>query len=123
MSPRELFEQVEVASPSFRAVARQHLSDNRELLPHVLMADLLRHVGAFFESSHSASSPSEAEVKAIMALLDSSLAEGGGETANIIAVSFLENIDAEPFFTRLKPFLGLALRRELMSQSEWRPGK
>ena len=46
MKPQAFFENICGVAPGFRAVMAEHLKDNDELLAHVLMADLLRYVGA-----------------------------------------------------------------------------
>jgi hypothetical protein len=113
MSPAQLFADVERASPSFRRVAAEHVADNGEVLPHVLMADLLRHVGSHFQATGVAR-PSRAEVEAVLAILDGAVQSGNEETANVVAVSFCEDIETESFFAELRPLLGLGLRRQLM---------
>ena len=120
MSPRELFERIEIASPPFREIAKMHVADNSELLPHLLMRDLLRYVGRHFEPDSEPAPRDKSEAVAVLAQLDNSLLCGSDETVNAIAVSFLENIETEPFYSRLRPFLGLALRRELALQTRWR---
>ena len=113
MNPTELFSEVESASPSFGRAVAEHVAYYGELLSHVLMADLLRHVGSHFQRGDNA--PSEAEVRATLALLDAAIVSGNEETANAIAVSFCEHIQTEPFFDELWPLLGIHLQEQVRS--------
>lgn len=115
MTPAALFAQVGAVAPSFGAVAQEHLEDNGELLPHLLMADLLRYVGASLSSSGE-SLASQSEVLAVLAVLDAAAACGNEETENVVAVSFCEGIESESFFPKLQPLLGPALRRHIRNQ-------
>jgi hypothetical protein len=85
----------------FARVHAEHMRDNGALLPHALMAALLRFVGSRVCSS---------EALAILELLESGVSGGNGETENLIAVSFLEHLEAEEFFTELYAQLGPKLR-------------
>ena len=111
MTPESLFAKVESVAPGFGAVAKQHIEDNDELLPHVLMADLLRYVGARVSGSAG-----DSEVRAVLDILEAGATSGNAETENVVAVSFCEGIETEPFFPKLRPWLGLALRRIIRQQ-------
>ena len=118
MTPQTLFDRVVAVAPDFHAVLSEHRTDNDGVLPHVLMGDLLRYVGAKLDRAQ----PSELEeVKAITTVLESGIRSGNPATENVIAVSFLEHIDAEPFYERLRPFLGPQLVAEHVHQVSWRP--
>ena len=119
MSPRELFEQVSITSPAFSSIRAEHVLDNGELLPHVLVADLLRYVGAYFEPDASPRPATLGEVQAVLEVVDRALRSGNSETVNAVAVSFLEHIETELFYASLEPHLGPALRAELASQRGW----
>jgi hypothetical protein len=116
MSPTQLFAEIEKVSPAFKAVAAEHLAANDELLPHVLMADLLRYVGSHFQGDEK-SRPPKAEIQAVLAILDGAIVSGNEETVNAIAVSFCEHIETETFFPKLRPLLGLGLRRQIRSSN------
>ena len=127
MTEAELFQRIVDVAPGFEAVRAEHLRDNfGELLPHLLMADLLRYValalGAPDELHGLAAPASEHEVSAILAVLDRGLAEGDAATDNAIAVSFVEYLWGEPYYPQLEPLLGPGLRAELQRQRDWRPG-
>lgn len=83
------------------------MRDNGELLPHVLMAELLRLVGELVGSAQRGAS---AELQEILELLETEIAGSNSETQNVIAVSFLEHLEAEPFFSGLYALLGSRLR-------------
>jgi hypothetical protein len=122
----ELFQRIVDVAPDFEAVRVEHLRDNfGELLPHLLMADLLRYValalGAPDKLDGLAVPPSRQEVSAILAVLDRGLAEGDAATDNAIAVSFVEYVWGEPFYPQLEPLLGPELRAEVQRQRDWRP--
>lgn len=112
MSPSELFQRVVTVAPGFDAVLKEHIKDNNELLPHVLMADLLRYVGRKLSTKESLS-----EVKAILSLLELALGSRNPETENAIAVSFIEHITTEPFYPALQPMFGPRMRAEHEAQS------
>jgi hypothetical protein len=121
----ELFQCIVDVAPGFEAVRAEHLRENEELLPHLLMADLLRYVSLALgapDTLHGlAIPPSEQEVSAIFAVLEGCLAEGDSATVNAIAVSFVENLWGEPYYPRLEPLLGPELRAEVQRQRDWRP--
>ena len=50
----------------------EHLVDNGELLPHVLMADVGRFIASHFTEEHTDPNalPSEADVSRVLAVLD-----------------------------------------------------
>lgn len=118
MDPHTLFAQVAQHSPPFASVLQEHLAVNEELLPHVLMSDLVRFVGAYFERDGSPAPATLQELQAVLALLDEALSGGNAEATNAIGISFIEYLETEPFFTKLEPYLGPALRHELTALQE-----
>jgi len=109
---KELFDGVVSCSPGFAAVMREHMADNDGLLPHLLMADLLLYVGA-----RAAYSDCREELASIFQLLGEASVSGDDETKNAIAVSFIEDIDAEPFLRNIEPYFGPALKAEYLRSS------
>ena len=114
MTPPELFAEVATRAPSFNFFVEEHLRDHDGLLPHLLMSDLLRFVGSHYVPlSHTqAVPPTAAEVREILAILDREVVGGDPATENAIAVSFVENLEAEPFFAPLLGAFGPNLRRQ-----------
>lgn len=72
----------------------EHLSDyDGELLPHLLIADVERHVETLW--ARRASDPTgaaEAEVRRILQKLEDGFATGAPELQELISVSFLEHL-------------------------------
>jgi hypothetical protein len=104
-------------------VKEEHIRDNDDLLIHVLMSDLLRYLGSHFTgvSTVPAQPPSANEVKGVLQILDGAIIAGNPELKNAIAVSFIEGLEGESFFSRIAPLLGPNLRAELERQKSWRP--
>jgi len=121
MTPAELFDQLVKAAPGFEAVRAEHIRVNEELLPHVLLGELLGFVAQAFSptSAADASAPTMEEVRSILGVLDLALGEKHPLTENAIAVSFVEGIETEAFFLSLEPLLGPELRAELARQKDW----
>lgn len=68
MKPVELFKKVvSISPPRFGDAMEEHLKDNDELLPHLLMSDLLRYVG---DKLTARESRNLIEVEDILAVLE-----------------------------------------------------
>ena len=114
VSPSELFAEIVKVSPSFDAVVAEHTADHGTLLPHLLMGDLVRYVGAHFvpAAQQTVAPSSRGEVAAILKVLDAGLASTDLDTQNVIAVSFVEDIESHEFYKPLARLFGLRLRSE-----------
>lgn len=126
MKVRELFLSLVKVCPAFSFYVEEHLKDNdQELLPHLLMADLLRFVETFFivKDLNSSALLTRQELKDILKILEDAIQKKDEETKNVIAVSFLEHLWLEPYFLDLKPMLGTALCDEIKRQRELENGK
>jgi hypothetical protein len=121
MTPSELFDAVERQCPSFQAITAEHMKNNGELLSHLLLADLLRFVGSGLGTPCNlpAAPPSREAIQGILSLLDRAFIAGDEETRGVISLSFIENIETEPFYSELLPLLGAALRGEHRRQRDW----
>ena len=65
----------------------EHISDYDDLLPHVFVGDLTRHIGKL------AVEPEGVETAAkIIQLLEGGIREGSAEVQELIGVSFVENV-------------------------------
>jgi hypothetical protein len=87
----ELFQSVIEVAPGFEAVRADHLLYFGQLLPHLLMGDLLRYVSLGLGEPDSLEGltvpPTEQEVNGTLAVLDRGLAEGVEATENAVAAS------------------------------------
>ena len=124
MTVRELFSKIIDAAPGFKRTMEEHLSDNDELLSHLLMADCGLFVASYFtgEKRIASDPPSVVELRNVLAIIDAALAEGDEEAQNVVAVSFVECLWLEPYYTDLCPFLGSKVRDEIERQRAWSPG-
>jgi hypothetical protein len=96
------------AEPALRAVLDAHLADQGgEFLGHLFMADVTRWLVA------------HGPVPAVIAVLERSLVEGDEAVQDVIALSFLENL--EPEDRTVRAALGPRLRAALDVQEDWPP--
>jgi hypothetical protein len=99
-----------LAAPELEFVRRQHVVDHHEILPHVLLGDVTRWIVAHHPQAR------------LLAVLEHHLSTGGEEVRNVIAVSFLENLEkGEPADERVRRALGPQLRAALESMESWSP--
>ena len=115
MSPADLFERASQIAPGFGPVFAEHLEDNDELLPHVLMYGLLQFVGERLPQSNESV---ESSILNLLELLEAEVRGDNPETESVIAISFLEYLQTEPFFKWLYPLLGPNLRATYAALSE-----
>jgi hypothetical protein len=119
--PQVIYSNVHVALreavPEFGPVIDEHLAYHAGLLRHVLFGDLTRFVLAANErGDHEL-------VERCLRFLDLALRDGDDEVENLVAVSFVENV--EPWDDGAWEFIGswpAALRAEAARQRGWRPG-
>jgi len=102
--------------PEIEPVAREHLEDNDELLPHILVADAYRFAERAFADE-------EFEVlDRLLSFLDEALTNGDARIENAVALSFVENfqwwIPGKEGFLETWPE---GLRAELEQQRNWKP--
>jgi hypothetical protein len=91
-------------------VHRKHIADQGELLPHVLMGEIARLVIA------SASREQPAWLPKLLQQLEVGLLSGDSDVAELIGVSFVENLSGENAALKtLIPTMGETLRREVRS--------
>jgi hypothetical protein len=104
-------------SAALRESRRTHLRSFTVLIPHVFMTDVLARVGHCLSLDRGAEQPvHRAEARAILEALERGLAEGGRETRNVIAVSFVNDAELELFFEDIRPMLGPRLRAQLQGK-------
>lgn len=98
------------AEPELDSVLQEHLGDNDELLPHLLLGDVTRWL--------EKSGPNAA----VLAVLEHHMAAGDDAVQNVVAASFLENLVAgEPADDAIRAALGPRLRAELDAMESWTP--
>jgi hypothetical protein len=97
-------------SPVLTDVYRQHLADQGDLLPHVLMGDITRAAIAGANDRKANWLPT------LLEQLEAGLASGDDDIVELIGVSFVENLSGESSAIRaLIPSMGEALRKEVRS--------
>jgi len=101
--------------PAIAELREAHLRDNDELLPHLLMADVARFVASFFAGGTGSlvPAPSDEALARTLALLDAGMGAGDESVDELVSVSFLENLEGEPYMPELVSRLGPNLGREL----------
>jgi len=105
------------AVPEFGPVIDEHIAFNDELLPHVLFGDLTRFVLVAHDQGN------EELVRRCLVFLDEALREGDAMLENLVAVSFVENVEPwDPAMTRFIESWPAGLRQEAEEQRDWTPG-
>jgi len=89
--------QVAGLSPTLKVLLEDHVKDNfGEVLPHVFLGDVTRHVIALVQAPASDDSLAvRREVKNILDTMEHGYATGNSEVQELIAASFLENLPAK----------------------------
>ncbi len=100
-------------SPRLRAARRLHLDRYGKLIPHLFMGDVLARVGACAPALADEKAANRPEVDAILRVLELGARIGENATRDVIAVSFVDDGAAEPFFPALLPLLGPNLRAQV----------
>lgn len=96
-------------SADMAAVHEQHLAQQGELLPHVLMGDITR---AVVSAAVRGDVPKWLPI--LLRQLDAGLRSGRSEVEELIGVSFVENLCGEDeAIKRLRLLMGDALRKEV----------
>ncbi len=105
--------------PGFHLLYEEHIRDYDEVLPHVLLGDLVRFLTAEVESHGDAS----AAVKPAMVLLERAMGSREPRIQELVAVSFLENLDPEhSSFSALRTLFGPRLEEQYQRIRAERPG-
>ena len=76
--------------PELSSVLAEHMDENDEILPHVLMGDITRLACAKMEND-----PDSPSVRALLNRLEAAYAFGSEPVKELISVSFLENLADE----------------------------
>jgi hypothetical protein len=102
-------ETLRVQVPGFDRVFREHIQDYDEVLPHVLVAELARFLSADVQKSGSLS----AALPPAMDILERGMASNDPKLQELVAVSFLENLDpADASFQEIRRHFGPHMRKQ-----------
>jgi hypothetical protein len=108
-------ENLRASVPGFERVYDEHLADYDELLPHVLLGDLVR----FLSNEVALHGPESAALRQAMLLLEQAMASADPRLEELVAVSFLENLDADdPSFPVITSLLGPRLEEQFKRYEE-----
>jgi hypothetical protein len=117
MTNVELVDSLCAASAPLREARRVHLQNYGNLIPHVFMSDVLRHMGECLRVRRAdPEAGNGVEIRAIVDALEQGMVEGDRETCNVIAVSFTGDSELELFFRELLPLLGPRTRAQLQGK-------
>jgi hypothetical protein len=102
-------DQLRVAVPGFAGIFDEHVADNGEVLPHVLLGDLVR----FLSNEIQVHGVETGAVQQAMALLECGMASDDARLQELVAVSFLENLEPEdPSFPTIRKMFGPRLEEQ-----------
>lgn len=113
--------QLLIEIPEFKPIYDEHIADNDEVLPHVLMGTFTRFLFDSYKKSKSPDANGEACKQVVdrsLNLMERAMGNGDLGVQNLISVSFLENLWPSeqvdlPVYNEIKLLLGPQLRREL----------
>ncbi|MCM6774489.1 hypothetical protein NDR87_13875 [Nocardia sp. CDC159] len=83
--------------PEIRPIIAEHIEDNHEMLPTILMADIARWVT---DVAHNSADPA-GRLKPLLDTMENAWGDGQNTVADLIATGFVENIFDEPDVVRL----------------------
>ena len=102
-------QQLCVAVPGFDRVYDEHVAEYDEILPHVLLGELVRFLS---REVQSCSIEGAALGRAVM-LLERAMGSADPRLQELVAVSFLENLDpADPSFAAIRTHFGPKLEEQ-----------
>lgn len=112
----EYVEAMRSSIPEIEPLYLEHIEDNDQLLPHVFMGSIARHVEILFRD-RSISRGDLQTLTGLLQYLEHGMLSPINEIQELVAVSFLENLDRDnPEFHLLKKQFGPALLSELEKQ-------
>lgn len=108
-SPTEFVEEVLASVPELKEIYNEHITDHDVLLPHVFFGDVTRFAIAEAEKEETSSA-----LVRLLSVLELGLVKENEQIAELIAVSFVENLCGEDAAMRsLKRLMGPKLTKEL----------
>lgn len=110
-------DQLRTTVPGFDRVYDEHIVDHDEVLPHILLADLVRFLSSEVEL-HGAKSKA---LRQAMPLLERGMNSRDPRVQELVAVSFLENLDpGDPHFPTIRSLFGPKLEEQYRKYEEAR---
>ena len=104
----EFVDLLSAASPTIALARLSHVRSFGFLVHHVFLGEVLGRIG---ECLGSRARPGDAaEVQALVAAMERGIESGDPETRDLVALCFVRDGARQPFFDRLKPFIGPKLR-------------
>jgi hypothetical protein len=108
-------DQLRAAVPGFDRVYDEHLADNGEILPHVLLGALVRFLSGDVELCGAGSTA----LKHALPLLERGMSSRDPRVQELVAVSFLENLDpGDPSFPAIRRLFGPRLEEQYRKYEE-----
>jgi hypothetical protein len=105
--------------PSLEPLYREHRTDHPQILTHLLMADFTREILRLASLADGGSAGAEERLVKILGHLEGGMASGNEEIEDIVALSFLENLERDdPAATAVERRLGPALARQLREMTQ-----
>ena|SRR5258708_304553 len=105
--------------PEFKSVYDEHRRYYGEVLPHVLLADFTRFILDAYAKSIKSEHHSQSYHKIFdrgVDLMEHALESTDPKLRELVAVSFLENLDqAEDFYSEIRSLLGPRLKAQLLT--------
>jgi len=109
LSYTTFFASVLQAAPAFRSMYEESVKDNDGELPHVLMGDLTRFVLREVEASQGVPN----SILPVLWLLEAGINSPDPKVVELVAASFVENLQGEPALRLLRASLGAGLSAQL----------
>jgi hypothetical protein len=108
-------EQLRAAVLGFDRVYDEHVADHGEVLSHVLLGDLVRFLSAEVEVGGGENDV----LKQAMSLLERGMRSQDPRVQELVAVSFLENLDPrDPSFPAIRSLFGPSLEEQYKKYEE-----
>jgi len=107
--------QLRAVVPGFDCIYDEHVADYDEVLPHVLLGDLVR----FLSNEVTVHGSESVALKTAMALLERGIESQDPRLQELVAVSFIENLDAEASsFPAIRSLFGPRLEEQYKQYEE-----
>ena len=108
-------DQLRAQVPGFDRIYDEHLHDYDEVLPHVLLGDLVR----FLSNEARAHGAESTALRRAMSLLEHGMESADPRLQELVAVSFIENLDPEDeSFPVIRRFFGPRLEQQYRMYGE-----